>query len=113
MSVKEILHEQRLDLPVLTTKENCQGKVFIVTGSNIGLGLEAAKHLVQASAARVIMAVRNVKAGEEAKGYVERTTGIRGVAEVWPLDLSSYKSVQEFAKRATELDRIDCLLENA
>ena len=33
--------------------------------------------------------------------------------EVWPLDLSSYDSVQAFAKKASELPRLDVLLENA
>jgi NAD(P)-dependent dehydrogenase (short-subunit alcohol dehydrogenase family) len=85
-----------------------------VTGANTGLGLEAARHLVQLGAAKVIMGVRNVTAGEEARADIQATTGISNVAEVWALDLSSYSSVKAFAKRVTEeLDRIDALIENA
>ncbi|KAI0126690.1 hypothetical protein BJ170DRAFT_629600 [Xylariales sp. AK1849] len=117
MSLSAIIgmyHEQKEDLPILATEENCSGKTCIVTGSNIGVGLETAKHLVRASAARVILAVRNVKVGEEAKSEIDNATGRKGVAEVWHLDLASYTSVQAFAKRAaTELERIDCLVENA
>ncbi|KFY93115.1 hypothetical protein V498_04559 [Pseudogymnoascus sp. VKM F-4517 (FW-2822)] len=94
--------------------EKCAGKTYIVTGANIGLGLEAAKHLVAVGAAKVIMAVRNVSAGEAAKADIEAATGTSGVAEVWALDLASYDSVKAFAKRAVaELERIDALIENA
>lgn len=90
------------------------GQTIIVTGSNVGLGLEAARYFVRLDAEKVILAVRNVSAGEEAKKSIEQSTGKKNVCEVWELDLASYASVQAFAKRAsTELSRIDVLLENA
>lgn len=105
---------QPLDLPLYVTTETCSGGTYIVTGANTGLGLEAAKHLVALDSARVIMAVRNLDAGEKAKTDIEAATGKTGIAEVWALDLASYDSVKAFAKRAdTELDRIDALIENA
>jgi NAD(P)-dependent dehydrogenase (short-subunit alcohol dehydrogenase family) len=105
---------QRRNLPLLATTELCSGGTYIVTGANTGLGLEAARHLVQLGAAKVIMGVRNVTAGEEARADIQETTGISNVAEVWALDLSSYLSVKAFANRAIEeLDRIDALIENA
>jgi NAD(P)-dependent dehydrogenase (short-subunit alcohol dehydrogenase family) len=114
MSLKEFIYEQRRDLPLLVTRENCAGKTFIVTGANSGIGLEAARHLVHASASCVIMGIRNAKAGAEALATVDKTTGRHGVTEVWPLDLASYDSIKSFAKRATtELPRIDCVVENA
>lgn len=102
------------NLPLHISREKCAGKTYIVTGANVGLGLEAAKHLVAVGAAKVIMAVRNVTAGETAKADIEAATGTSGVAEVWKLDLASYDSVKAFAKRVvTELERIDALIENA
>ncbi|KFX91016.1 hypothetical protein V490_06131 [Pseudogymnoascus sp. VKM F-3557] len=102
------------NLPLHISREKCEGKTYIVTGANVGLGLEAAKHLVAVGAAKVIMAVRNVSAGETAKAEIEAATGTSGVAEVWAIDLSSYESVKAFAKRAvTDLERIDALIENA
>ena len=94
--------------------EDFSGKTVIVTGSNVGLGLEAARHIVRLNAAKVVLAVRNTSAGETAKKSIESTTGRTGVCEVWKLDLASYDSVQAFAKRADrELPRLDVLLENA
>lgn len=91
------------------------GQTVIVTGSNVGLGKEAARHFARLDAAKVILAVRNTKAGEEARADILRTTKRDpSVIEVWHLDLSSYASVKAFAKRAdAELDRVDVLLENA
>ncbi len=98
-------------LPYPTT--SVSGKTFIVTGSNIGLGLEAARHFVRLDAAKVIIAVRSTSKGEEAKQSIESSTGRKGVVEVWPLDLGSYDSVKAFAEKAKKLDRIDSLVENA
>ena len=114
MAMRQVIVEQYAKLPVLINSGSLSGKTYIVTGANIGLGLETARHLVRCSAARVILAVRNVTAGEAAKGDIERTTGRKGIAEVWHLDLASSSSVQEFARKAgKELERIDGLIENA
>ncbi|KAF3482433.1 NAD(P)-binding protein [Arthroderma uncinatum] len=89
------------------------GQTVIVTGANVGLGLEASRHLVRLQAEKVILAVRNVAAGEEAKRDVELSTGRIGVCEVWELDLASYASVQAFAYKATQLPRLDVVIANA
>ena len=89
------------------------GQTVIVTGSNVGLGLEAARHFTRLGAAKVILAVRTVSKGEAAKESIESSTERKGVVEVWQLDLGSYESVKDFARRAEKLDRIDALVENA
>lgn len=89
-------------------------QVIVVTGSNVGLGFEAARHFTRLNAAKVILAVRNVEKGNAAKKSIEESTGrTDNVVEVWPLDLSSYDSVKAFAKKVSELPRLDVLLENA
>lgn len=100
-------------LPLAVSKESCSGCTYIVTGANTGLGFEATKHLVALGSTKVIMAVRNLSLGEEAKAKIEESTGVANIAEVWELDLASYVSVKEFAKKAADLDRIDALIENA
>ncbi|KAL8878344.1 MAG: hypothetical protein Q9198_003824, partial [Flavoplaca austrocitrina] len=89
------------------------GQVIIVTGSNTGLGLEAARHYVRLGAAKVILAVRSLEKGEAAKTSLEESENRLGVVEVWHLDLSNYDSIKQFSKRANALPRLDILLENA
>jgi NAD(P)-dependent dehydrogenase (short-subunit alcohol dehydrogenase family) len=114
LAMTDSVETQTRNLPLVVTVETCSGGTYIVTGANVGLGFEAAKHLVALGAAKVIMGVRNVSAGEKAKAEIEAETGKTNVAEVWVLDLASYDSVKAFATKAiTELDRIDALIENA
>ena len=94
-------------------KTSFSGQTIIVTGSNVGLGLEAARHFVRLNAAKVIIAVRNLKAGEEAKRDIERTTNRTDVCEVWELDLASYDSVKAFGRRANDLSQLHAVVENA
>jgi retinol dehydrogenase 12 len=91
------------------------GQTVIVTGSNTGLGLEAARHIVRLGAAKVILAVRDVAKGAAAASSITASTGRDpSIVDVWKLDLASYASVQAFAGRAlAELPRIDCLIQNA
>jgi NAD(P)-dependent dehydrogenase (short-subunit alcohol dehydrogenase family) len=107
------IRDQNVDLPIAANKDNCTNRVFIVTGANTGLGYEAVKHYVQLGSAKVILAVRSLAKGEQAKAKIEADTGVTGVAEVWQLDLSSYTSVKEFAKKVQQLDRVDAVVENA
>ena len=89
------------------------GQTIIVTGANVGLGMEAARHFVRLDAAKVILAVRNTDSGDEAKRSIESTTKRTGVVEVWRLDLASYASVKSFADSAAKLPRLDAVVENA
>ncbi|KAF2690951.1 NAD(P)-binding protein [Lentithecium fluviatile CBS 122367] len=112
--MRRVIAEQYAKLPLPANSTACSGKTYIVTGSNNGLGLETARHLVRCSASRVILAVRNTNAGEAAKMDIERTTGHKGVTEAWHLDLSSFDSVKSFASRVEkELERVDGVIENA
>ena len=92
---------------------NFAGQTIVVTGSNAGLGLEAARHFTRLNAERVILAVRNLEKGEAAKQSIEESTGRKCVLEVWRLDLSSYESVKEFVRKAEGLNRLDAVVENA
>jgi NAD(P)-dependent dehydrogenase (short-subunit alcohol dehydrogenase family) len=106
------LHSQFFVTPPYP-ENSFEGKTVIVTGSNIGLGLEAARHITRLGAQKVILAVRSVEKGEQAKKSIEETTKRTGVVEVWQLDLTSYASVKSFSERASSLPRLDVLLENA
>ncbi|KAL8965689.1 MAG: hypothetical protein Q9183_003730 [Haloplaca sp. 2 TL-2023] len=108
------LHRQLLvSLPVPKTRFD--GKTIIVTGSNVGLGLEAARHFGRLGAARVILAVRDTEKGDTAKKSIDQTLRRSpSPVSVWQLDLSSYDSVKDFAARVdNELDRVDVVCANA
>jgi NAD(P)-dependent dehydrogenase (short-subunit alcohol dehydrogenase family) len=112
-SIWKFLHSQLcVTLPYPTT--NLTGQTIIITGSNTGLGLEAARHFVRLDASRVILAVRNAQKGKAAAESIHKSTQRSGVAEVWELDLDSYASVQRFAARVIgELEVLHAVVENA
>ena len=94
--------------------ESWVGKTVIVTGANVGLGLEAARHFARLGAAKVIIASRSIQKAEAAKKSIEQTTKCGpDVVEGWLLDLCSYESVKAFAERCNGLQRIDAMVENA
>ncbi|KAI1080602.1 hypothetical protein F5B20DRAFT_539864 [Whalleya microplaca] len=114
MAMLRLTAEQYRKLPILADESTFIGKTYIVTGGNSGLGLETARHLVEFSASCVVLAVRNLKAGETSKKDIETSTGRKGVVQVWHIDMASCASIQSFVKKAsTELDRIDGLVANA
>jgi NAD(P)-dependent dehydrogenase (short-subunit alcohol dehydrogenase family) len=86
------------DLPRL------EGRTFVVTGANSGIGLAAARALGPAGA-RVVLAVRDVAKGEAAAASIE------GHPEVRELDLADLASVRAFAD-AWDGD-LDVLVNNA
>lgn len=117
--IKQYLKSQlRTTLPVPT--KSFTGQTIIVTGSNTGMGLEAARHLVRLGAASVILAVRSTTKGEAAAASIRssfpdrRPEDLESVVQVWPLDLASHASVRAFAARAdAELERLDVVVGNA
>ncbi|KAH6959608.1 hypothetical protein BKA56DRAFT_600649 [Ilyonectria sp. MPI-CAGE-AT-0026] len=102
---------QSESIPIPTT--SFAGQTIIVTGSNTGLGLEAARHFVRLDAGRIILAVRSVEKGEAAKASIEASSGRKSVIEVWQLEMDKYDSIKAFALRCDSLDRLDVVVENA
>ena len=88
------------------------GRVAIVTGSNTGIGYEAAAVLAD-KGAHVVLAVRNLDKGKEAAARIAAKTS-NGDVTLQELDLSSLDSV----RKATDdlraaYPRIDLLINNA
>ncbi|KAH8547602.1 short-chain dehydrogenase/reductase-like protein [Umbelopsis sp. PMI_123] len=89
-------------------------QIVIVTGSNSGIGVDAARHYANLDAKKVILAVRNLESGNDVKKSIEETTKRTGVVEVWKLDMSSSASVRAFADRVNkELPRLNVAALNA
>ena len=68
--------------PPSDPKITFKGKNIIVTGSNTGLGFEAALKFVAHDASLVILAVRDLKKGDHAKSLIEERTGKKDRVEV-------------------------------
>ena len=88
------------------------GRVAIITGSNTGVGYEAAAVLAD-KGAHVVLAVRNLDRGNAAKARIVATSP-NAVVTVQELDLASLRSVRRAADalRAAH-ERIDLLINNA
>lgn len=100
--------------PPFPTDVNLTGKTAIVTGSNSGLGFETSRQLLALNASMVILAVRNVQAGEEAAAKLKAEVESDAEIKVMKLDLLDYASVVGFAKKIKDdLDALDILVLNA
>ncbi|KAI0435517.1 hypothetical protein F4803DRAFT_574755 [Xylaria telfairii] len=92
---------------------NLSGQTAIVTGSNVGLGYEAAIQLLGLNLSHLIVAVRSLHKGEAAASTMKKQYPKANI-EVWQLDMHSYESIQTFAKKAeSSLPRIDIVILNA
>ena len=102
--------------PVPEPTSSFRNKTILITGSNTGLGLEAAIKFARLDTSRLILAVRDPTKGAAAKAQIEARSGRQDglVVEVWPLDMGDYESIQAFAARAEkELERVDVAVLNA
>ncbi|OJJ62330.1 hypothetical protein ASPSYDRAFT_27976 [Aspergillus sydowii CBS 593.65] len=101
----------------LPSPSEIKGKTVLITGGNTGLGREAARHALSLGAATVILGVRTLSKGEDAKSDIESSTGKTGRVLVWPVDLESFASVNAFADRVKEHvadgGRLDIAIMNA
>ena len=90
--------------------KDISGKVYIVTGSNSGVGLETARQLVK-QGGHVVMAVRRPEAGEKvAKAF----DALKGSYEVMRCDLADLQSVRGFVDAfESRYNRLDGLMCNA
>ncbi|KPP77341.1 retinol dehydrogenase 13-like [Scleropages formosus] len=100
-------------------------KTVLITGANTGIGKETARDMARrgppcggtfpaaAPGARVVMACRDLTRGEKAAEEIRSSTGNSEVV-VQQLDLASFASVRQFAKRYSEQEeRLDILINNA
>lgn len=89
-----------------------KGKTVIITGANSGIGKETARELAKRGA-KVIMACRNLTEANKVRDEIVKSTGNEAVL-VKKLDLSSLKSVREFAADVNRtVNKLDVLIHNA
>ena len=100
-------------IPPVPSNITLSGKTALVTGSNVGLGLECCRYFLALRPARLIMAVRSIKKGEAAAQTL-RIEFPGTEIDVWEVNMVSFASVQAFAARCNkELERVDVAVLNA
>ncbi|KIX98477.1 uncharacterized protein Z520_05778 [Fonsecaea multimorphosa CBS 102226] len=95
------------------------GRTILLTGANSGLGLEAAKLLMQLNCSTIVLACRSLAKGEKARETIlqSASSSSRGHSQptfiIWELDLDSFPSVVAFSERCKDLPRLDAAILNA
>ncbi|KAF4456699.1 hypothetical protein F53441_1255 [Fusarium austroafricanum] len=90
------------------------GQTAIVTGANSGIGFACAKLLLQHKLSHLIITVRSkVKGDVAAKELYDAAASEDSQIYVWELDMGSYSSIADFAKRCGSLHQIDFVILNA
>lgn len=90
--------------------KDLSGKVYIVTGSNWGVGLETARQLVK-QGCHVVLACRRVDAADK---VAESFSKLDGAYEVMKVDLAELQSVRDFVGEFKSKHRaLDGLVYNA
>lgn len=88
------------------------GRTVVVTGANSGIGKATAMELARRQA-RVIMAVRDVKAGNKAASEIRKKYKYADLS-VKELDLASIASIRKFSQDLIDNEsRLDVLINNA
>lgn len=101
-------------VPQLPSTLSLKDQTILITGSNTGIGLEAARQCVKLDANILILAVRSISKGQAAKADILKSyTTSKTQVEVWDLDQESIKSVTAFGKRVQALPRLDVVILNA
>ncbi|KAF3017200.1 hypothetical protein E8E14_012588 [Neopestalotiopsis sp. 37M] len=111
-SVSGFVRRQLAKPTPLPSNITLTGQVAIITGSNAGLGFEAARQLLTLGLSHLVMGVRSQTKGD-ASAHELRKEYPGATIDVWIIDMASYTSVQAFASQCETLARIDVVILNA
>jgi len=91
------------------------GKTVIITGANVGLGFEAAKHIARMKPKKLILGCRDMMKAEKAIHDIKTTTQMGDGLVAWHIDQASFASVIAFVEKF-EVEgggHLDLLIANA
>jgi hypothetical protein len=87
-----------------------KGKTILITGANGAFGSRAAKMIANLGVDTLILADVRDCTGVKQQIEAETTATNKPDIQVWQVDMMSYQSCQEFAKKARELKSLDGVL---
>jgi short-subunit dehydrogenase len=90
-----------------TPSKSFKGKTILVTGANGAYGSRAAKIIADLGVERLILADVRDCTGVKQQIEAETTATNKPDIQVWTVDMMSYQSCQEFAKKARALKSLD------
>jgi NAD(P)-dependent dehydrogenase (short-subunit alcohol dehydrogenase family) len=101
--------------PPIDPKTSFSGKTILITGANVGLGFEAAVKFASLGAARLVLGVRSLRRGEEAKTEICRRANYDTEnVHLYEIDMSTFASVGDFTKTLSAKEpQIDVAVLNA
>ncbi|KAL9084325.1 MAG: hypothetical protein Q9159_005284 [Coniocarpon cinnabarinum] len=113
MGFFDFMYRQLVFNPLpLPSDIDLSGQTVLVTGSNTGLGFEAVLELLAHGPARVILAVRSVSKGHQARESLLQSHPDH-IIDVWELDCESFESITQLGQKVKALDRLDVAILNA
>ena len=88
------------------------GKIFVITGANAGIGKETAIDLAKRGG-KIYIACRDLNRGQDALIEIKNRSGSDNI-HLLQLDLASMESVREFARKFHQLEnKLHILINNA
>ncbi|KAJ5097662.1 hypothetical protein N7456_008383 [Penicillium angulare] len=90
------------------------GKTVLITGANTGLGFEAALKFASLGASCLLLGVRSLERGEEARSRICQQTGYSAEnVKLYELDMGTFASVKSFANTISKEPDLDITILNA
>lgn len=88
-------------------------QTILITGGNVGVGFEAARHFARLGASRIVLGVRTLEKGQAAMDAISSEFPATKL-NVWLVNLEKFASVKAFAAKCEkELPGLDVAIMNA
>jgi NAD(P)-dependent dehydrogenase (short-subunit alcohol dehydrogenase family) len=103
---------QRAKPPSLPESLGLEGKTALITGASSGIGLEAARQLLQHGLSHLVITARTEAKGASAASSLRAAFPDANI-DLLPLEMTSYDSIRALVREVEALPRLDMAILNA